>query len=273
MNRQFTRRAFIVATTVVGSVVDRLAAQGPTMISGRVIWEGSVPKVPAFRAMVSPLAENRDRVFRDWPNPLAPKIDPATRGMAGVLVHLKEPAGGENLPALAPVRLIARDGQIILMQGKEPRQMGVVRPGDAVELVSEQDRMQMVRARGAAFWSVPLVKRGQPTQRACPTAGWTEISSGAGQYWARAHVWATNTPYVAWTDPNGQFQIGPVPAGGSFTVVAHVPDWRLEKVDRDPESMEPARADYRGARSFEASAIPGVATVLTVPASAFSTGR
>jgi hypothetical protein len=201
---------------------------------------------------------------------MAPKIDPATRGMAGVLVHLEGANSGGKLPALDPVRIIARDGQIVLMQGKEPRQMGVVRPGDSVELVSQQDRLQVVRARGAAFWAAPLVKRDQPTQRTCPKLGWADLSSGAGQYWAHAHLWITDKPWVTWTDANGRFQFDQVPAGGNYTVVAHVPDWRLEKVDRDPESLEPARADYRVPLSFDTAAKPGVATVLTVPASAFS---
>ena len=270
MNRHFSRRTFFVATTFASSVLGVSAAQGTIRISGRIAWEGGLPEVPPFRAGVSPLAESRDRALRDWPNPMAPKVDPATRGMAGVLVHLEGATSGGKLPALDPVRIIARDGQIVLMQGKEPRQMGVVRQGDSVELVSEQDRLQVVRARGAAFWAAPLVKRDQPTQRTCPKLGWADLSSGAGQYWAHAHLWITDKPWVTWTDANGRFQFDQVPAGGNYTVVAHVPDWRLEKVDRDPESLEPARADYRVPLSFDTAAKPGVATVLTVPASAFS---
>ena len=270
MNNYFSRRTFIVATTFAGSAMGGSVQQGTIGISGRIAWEGELPKVPAFRAGVSPLAESRDRALREWPNPMAPKIDPATRGMAGVLVYLKGVSSGGKLPAPDPVRVIARDGQIVLMQGKDSRQIGFVRPGDTVELVSEQERLQVVRARGAAFWAAPLVKRDQPTRRVCPKLGWADLSSGAGQYWARAHLWVTDSHFVTWTDASGRFQFDQVPAGGNYTVVAHVPDWRLEKVDRDPESLEPARADYRVPLSFEAPAKPGAATVLTVPASAFS---
>ena len=52
--------------------------------------------------------------------------------------------------------------------------------------------------------------------------------------------------------------------------MARVPDWRLERFDRDPETTEPARADYRAAKDFEAPADGGSEVVLKVPAVAFA---
>lgn len=263
--RQLTRRSLLVATTVAvpGLVI---AANGRT-IFGRVVWEGELPKVPPFRAMASPLVENKDRKLRDWPNPMAPRIDPAGKGMAGVLVRL---AGVAGKPAsMGPIRVEALDGQIVLTQGGVARQAGVARVGDSVEFVSRQERHQVVRGRGAAFWAVPMPERDKPTWRVCEKAGWVELSSAAGQYWARSHLLVTDDAFVTWTDAQGRFRFEGVPAGKA-TALARVPDWRLERFDRDPETTEPSRADYRAAKEFEASAEGGSEVVLKVPAAAFA---
>lgn len=263
--RQLTRRSLLVATTVA---FPRLAfAADCRTISGRVVWEGQLPKVPPFRAMASPLVENKDRKLRDWANPMAPRIDSAGMGLAGVLVRL---AGVAGKPAsMGPIRVEALDGQIVLMQGGEARQAGVARVGDSVEFVSRQARHQVVRARGAAFWAVPMPERDKPTRRVCEKAGWVELSSAAGQYWARAHLLVTDDAFVTWTDAQGRFRFEGVPAGKA-TVLARVPDWRLERFDRDPETTEPARADYRAAKDFEAPADGVSEVVLKVPAAAFA---
>lgn len=262
--RQLTRRSLLVATTVALPLA-ALARVGRS-VSGRVVWDGETPKVAPFRAMASPLAENRDRAMRDWPNPMAPRINPANKGMAGVMVRLHGMAGP---PAPAgPIRVEARDGQIILIQGGEARQIGVARVGDTVEFVSRQERLQVIRARGAAFWAAPLPERDKPTRRVCDKAGWVEFSSAAGQYWARAHLLVADDALATWTDADGRFRLEGVPEGAG-KVVARVPDWRLERFDRDPETTEPARADYRPARDFEAILDGGSEVVLKVPAGAF----
>lgn len=263
--RQLTRRSLLVATTLA---LPRLAfALEGRSVSGRVVWDGEIPKVSPFRAMASPLVENKDRALRDWANPMAPGIDPAGKGMAGILVRLSGVAGK---PApLAPIRVEARDGQIVLSQGGETRQVGVARVGDSVEFVSRQERLQVVRARGAAFWAVPMPERDKPTRRVCERAGWVELSSAAGQYWARTHLLVTDDAFVTWTDSQGRFRFEDVPAGKA-TVLARVPDWRLERFDRDPETTEPARADYRAAKDFETPVDGGSEVVLKVPAAAFA---
>ena len=263
--RQLTRRSLLLATTMAVPTI-AFAAEGRT-ISGRVVWEGDIPAVPPFRAMASPLVENKDRKLRDWANPMAPRIDPAGKGMAGVLVRLSGTAG-KGAP-VGTIRVEARDGQIVLTQGGEARQVGVARLGDVVEFVSRQERLQVVRARGAAFWAVPMPERDKPTRRVCEKAGWVELSSAAGQYWARAHLLVTDDAPVTWTDAQGRFRFDNVPVG-KLTVMARVPDWRLERFDRDPETTEPARADYRAAKDFEAPADGGSEVVLKVPAVAFA---
>lgn len=268
MMQQLTRRRLLAATMLAAG--SSATGAGRT-VSGRVVWDGDIPRVPPFRAMPSPLVENRDRTLRDWPNPMAPRINPAGLGMGGVLVRLAGAGNGGTAP-LGPIRVEARDGQIVLLQAGRALPMGAARPGEAVEFVSRQERLQVIRARGASAWAVPLPTRDMPSTRKCEKAGWVELSSAAGQFWARAHLLVTDDAFVTWTDEKGRFRFEGVPHG-RVVAVARVPDWRIERFDRDPETMEPARADYRAAKEFETPAgDSGAELVVKVPASAFAGG-
>ena len=58
-------------------------------IHGRVTWAGAIPQVQPFRAPVSSGSDQAGGTVYSWPNPHAPSIDPATRGVADAVVFLR----------------------------------------------------------------------------------------------------------------------------------------------------------------------------------------
>ena len=73
--------------------------------------------------------------------------------------------------------------------------------------------------------------------------GVVELTSGAGDYWLRAYVLVSETPYCAVTDRQGAFCLAAVPAG-EYEVECWLPNWDVARRERDPETGVVTRLDF-----------------------------
>lgn len=205
-------------------------------IEGQVTWAGELPVVPPLRIQVNPFGGPALAVPQDWPHPLAPAIDPSTRGVANAVVSLRGVDLGRSRPwDLAPVRVEQRDRQLQVVQGEQVGRLGFVRRGAAVELVSRDDVFHALHASGAAFFTLPFPDADSPLSRTLPDCGVVEMTSGVGYYWMRAHLFVTEHPYITRTDGQGRFTLAGVPPG-EYELVCWLPHWKAVRSDRDPET-------------------------------------
>ena len=211
-------------------------------ITGRVTWVGDRPTAPQF-IYGSPNPDGNFTV-RMMPNPNAPAIDDRTRGLAGAVVFLRglDPTLAKPWD-LPPARIELHDRGIRIVQGTSTGRTGFVRCGGSVEMRSAEPVFHILRARGAAFFSLTFPLPDQPLTRTFEKAGRVELSSGAGYYWAAADLFVVEHPYYALTDAEGRFVFEQVPPG-AHEVVAWHPNWNVAKQERDPESGMTFRQTY-----------------------------
>ncbi len=211
-------------------------------VHGQVLWHGDIPKVPLITAALPDGAGNYRPA--EMPNPFAPVVEPRSRGLAGAVVFLKgvDPALGKPWD-LPPVRVEQRDFRIRILQGDEPRAVGFVHRGDEVEMVSADPAHHMLRARGAAYFTLPFPDPDKPLRRRFDTPGLVELTSGAGYFWAAADLFVDDHPYYALTDREGRFTLRDVPPG-KYELVCWVRDWHVTGRDRDPETGLVFRQQY-----------------------------
>jgi hypothetical protein len=214
-------------------------------IAGRVTWEGAVPQVPPFRAPVSPLSEQPIGPKLLWPNPHAPVVDVKSGGIAGAVVFLRGVDPARSRPwNYAPVCVAVRDCRFHVLQGDSDTLTGFVHRGDNVTIVSEDDRFQSVQARGAAFFTLTLPDRDCPHERVLDQTGVVELSSNAGQFWMRAHLFVADHPYLTRTDAQGHFSLEGVPPG-DYEIGCWLPDWHEATHERDGETALYSRMTFR----------------------------
>lgn len=209
-------------------------------LTGRVVWDGPSPSVPAVKLVRGQSGGRGTIVRRQAPN--APRIDPETGGIAGAVVSLR----GVNLAAARPwdhppVTIELDDERPMVRQGDGPPDtVGFVRQGDAVTLVSRQNRFHVLRARAAAFWSLAFPDPDRPRSRRLEHEGRVDLTSAAGCYWMHGYLFVSEHPYWTKTAADGRWKLPNVPPG-EYEVVVWLPSWRVARVERDPESGAVAR--------------------------------
>lgn len=213
------------------------------VIEGRVTWPGPIPEVESFVFGVP--KEGGSFATELVPNPHQPGIDPESRGIAGAVVYLRgvEPARAKPWDH-APVTVEVRTKRIGVRQGDaSPRLVGFVRKGAEATLVSAEPSFQILRGRGAAFFSFTFPEPGRPLRRRLDESGHVELSSGVGDYWARAHLFVAEHPYFAVTDREGQFRLEGIPPG-QYELSAWLANWSVGRRRHDPESGLVVGLDY-----------------------------
>jgi hypothetical protein len=232
-------------------------------VAGRIHWSGdvpSVPDIPVERLMADGV--KIEHVTR--PNPHAPQVD-ASGGVGGAVVFLRgvDPSFARpwNFP---PVTIDMRDDGPILRQGDNPAGLvGFAHRGDDLTMVSKQTRFQMVRARGAAFFTLSLPDPDQPRTRPLTETGRVEITSAVGDTAVRGHVFVDDQPYYTLTEANGRFELSQVPAG-NYQLVCWRPNWRIDRQERDPETLLRVRLLFQAALETSVPVVvrPGEATTV-----------
>jgi hypothetical protein len=218
---------------------------GAADVRGRVSWAGEAPCVPPFRSPASPLTDTAPGKKRAWANPNAPAIDPVTRAVASAVVYLRGIDPRRARPwDHASVRVEMRDWQFHVLQGGADARTGFVRRGDSVEMVSAQPLFHALQARGAAFFALAFPDPGRPCTRRLTRPGVVELSSPAGYFWMRAHLFVADHPYYTRTDADGRFTLPRVPPG-EYEVVCWVPDWRAAGRELDGDTGLPTRLTFR----------------------------
>jgi hypothetical protein len=211
-------------------------------ITGRVTWDGETPVAAPFIYGVP----NPDGNFtvHQIPNPNLPEINETSRAIAGAVVFLKRVDPAKAKPwHHEPVRIEMKNRGIFILQGEASGRVGFVCCGGSVTMVSAEPAYHVLRARGAAFFSLAFPDANQPLTRIFDKPGRVELSSGAGYYWASANLFVAEHPYYAVTDRDGRFTLEQVPAG-SFEVTAWLPNWEVVQRERDPETGLYCRQTY-----------------------------
>lgn len=214
-------------------------------ISGQVTWQGAFPVVPSYRSPISPGNEHIGQPRRLWPNPNTPRIDPKSKGVAGVVVYLR---GVESRRARPwdhpPVRIELRDYQIHVCQGDRDDKTGFVRRGEAIEMVSRQDLYHSLHVRGAAFFARAFSDADRPCSQPLDRKGIVELSSGCGYFWMRGWLFVSDHPYFTHTDAEGRFTLPKVPPG-DYKLVCWLPDWHEAARELDAETALICRLTFR----------------------------
>jgi hypothetical protein len=211
-------------------------------ITGRVTWAGEIPKPEPF-LFGMPASDGNFSVAL-IPNPNSPAIEPASRAVKDAVMFLRgiDPARAKPWDH-APVRIEMKDRNLRVNQGETTGRVGFVRRGDTIEMKSAEPVFHVLRARGAAFFSLTFPQPDSPLTRKLDTAGRVELSSGSGFYWASADLFVSDHPYWTRTDSTGHYTFTNVP-DGDCEVVAWLPNWTVTKMDRDPETGLITRQTY-----------------------------
>jgi hypothetical protein len=179
------------------------------------------------------------------PNPNQPLIDPVTRAVRGAVVFLRGVDVRLAKPwDLPPVGIVQRDCRFEIIQGNLNANVGFVRRGDAVEMVSRDPHLHVLRATGSAFFSLTFPDPDLPRHRSLDEIGLVELMSGAGYFWMRAYLFVGESPYYTRTDDHGAFELTAIPPG-SYELVCWLPNWNEARHERDPESGSISRLFYR----------------------------
>jgi hypothetical protein len=206
----------------------------PGRIAGRMTWSGDVPAVVPFLAMRGMGGPASSHLV---PNPFAPRVDPATRGLAGAVVYLRGVRPDRAKPWCLPPVTVDVAGDRLAVSCR------FVPVGGSATFVSREPTPQMVRGRGDSFFALALPDPDVPRTRTFDHPGRVELSSGAGQFWMQADLFVCDHPYYAVTDDAGRFAFDGVPPG-KYELVAWHRDWRVVKEERDPDTGLVARLRF-----------------------------
>jgi hypothetical protein len=214
-------------------------------IHGQVLWTGEIPKVPPFEVHTWAFEGTPQHGPQLRPNPHAPVIDPATRGVQGAVVFLRGVDSQHSRPwDHSPVVVEHKDRRLDVLQGGKRSSIGLVRRGDVVSLVSRESVFNALTANGAAFFTLTFPDPDQPLKRTLRENGHVELASNAGWYWMRAHLFVDDHPYYAQTSEDGRFSLPQVPPG-RYQAVCWMPNWLIARQERDAESALPTRVFFR----------------------------
>jgi hypothetical protein len=206
------------------------APESTGTIQGRVTWQGELPMVPPFHVRSYLDYVNASRLRGEYPNPHAPAIDPEMRGVRDVVVILRDVKHSPSKPwSHATVEVVTDAERLTVSQGKQHGHIGFVRRGDRVGFLQRDTVYHALAARGAAFFTLPLVKPDRSTHRRLDKAGIVELSEGMGLFWRRAYLFVLEHPYVALSDQTGKFVLDHVPSG-TYHVSAWLPNWLSQTV-------------------------------------------
>jgi hypothetical protein len=205
-------------------------------IRGTVTWTDALPSMPPFRARINLSLDGLTHLPITRPNPNAPQIDAATRGVGNAVVFLRGIAADQARPwDLPPVRLELKNFGLVLHQGDAVGSVGFVRRGEVLEVVSHDAVFHVLHGRGAAFFGLTLPDTGTVRRPRLEEKGLVELTSGCGYYWMRGHVFVDDHPYYTRTDAQGRFMLPQVPPG-QYELVCWLPNWNEARHERDPET-------------------------------------
>jgi hypothetical protein len=211
-------------------------AENTGTIQGQVAWQGDLPVVPPFQVHAFHDYSNTQRLRGIYPNPHSPQIDPETLGVGHVVLMLRQVKPELSKPwHHPPVQVRIEPKGLRIVQGESPSAIGFVQRGAEITCQSRDAQYRTLRARGAAFFTLPFVDADRATRRRLDQTGVVELVDGPGFYWRRAYLFVLEHPYAALSDRTGRFVLEKVPAG-TYQLVAWMPNWRIARQEHDPET-------------------------------------
>jgi hypothetical protein len=233
-----------LAAAPIPLAADFDAASAATL-RGKVTWHGAIPTPPSLEVWSLVMADDGARERRCDPNPNAPAVDAATRGVGNAVVFLRGVDLGRSKPwNHPPVRIELRGRQIHFLQGALDSCLGFVRRGDSIGMVSRDPVFHSLHASGAAFFTLAFPDPYDPCSRRLTENGVLELTSAAGHYPMRGYLFVDEHPYYARTDAQGHFVLEQVPPG-RYDVVCWMPNWIEALKERDPETNIVTRLFFR----------------------------
>jgi hypothetical protein len=216
---------------------------GSGTVTGLVTWVGPVPQIdPVPFAQLR--ADGSGVEIKFYPLANAPRIHTFTRGVEGVVVYLRGIDPARARPWDRPqVEVEFRNSQIVVKQGTDTSRAGFVRCGDSVTIRSAEPVFNALRARGAAYFSLAFPDPDAELKHTFGKCGRVELTSAAGYYWQAADLFVCDHPYYAVTDAEGRYRFVCVPPG-EYDLVAWLPNWVVERTERNPETAQPSRLIY-----------------------------
>ena len=205
-------------------------------IRGNIRWSGELPNVPPFeiRHVVNAWNAPHARLIRENPN--APQIDIETKSIANAVVFLRKVEPRHARPWDHPaVAIEMSHRRLMVAQGNLQGNLGFVRVGDSITMVSREEKFNALQSRGAAFFTVPFPDADKPLTKILNKPGVVELSSGAGWYWMRGYLHVSDHPYLTRSGPAGDFELSEVPPG-KYEIVCWLPNWNIKSQDRDSET-------------------------------------
>jgi hypothetical protein len=219
---------------------DATARPLPTgSVGGRVTLVAGQP-VPPIHGLIATADGPK---WGTAPNPFAPRVD-ADGGLADAVVWLDPVDRTELKPwPHPPLTIEQSDRRVKSAQAGVSDRVGFVRVGDEVEMVSKEKEFHLLRARGAAFFSLTFPDPDRPRRRTLDTPGVVEFTSAAGFFWSAVDVFVCDHPYYTVTDSAGRFELANVPAG-VYELTCRVRNPEITGRDRDPETGRIARLHF-----------------------------
>jgi hypothetical protein len=211
------------------------------VIEGRVVWEGDLPVAQEF--VVRSIAYNPRLYERParFTTPNLPIVDAKTGGVADAVIFLKNVDPRRARPwDHAGVRVEFRERQLSIQQGDLRSHVGFVQKGATISVVNCDKEYHLLRGRGDAFFALPLVEANKMHERKLTKSGIVDLTCGVGYYWLSSHLFVTEHPYYVRTDAEGRFKLERVP-NGEYEIVCWLPNWRVLRAERDPETADVAR--------------------------------
>ncbi len=210
-------------------------------IRGVVRWRGDLPEQDVIGGLIQTDEGSR---WTFVPNPFMPKVNATHRGIAGAVVYLKQVDAKQSKPwNRDPVRVEMHKNQLQIQQQGSSASIGFVRVGDAATFVNRDTEFHSVRARGAAFFTLPFPRADQSLERTLAQPGHIDLSSGAGYFWCGADLFVCEHPYFTTTNAEGQFELDRVPAG-NYELRAWLRPYTIVSRDRDPETGRIVRLHF-----------------------------
>lgn len=215
-------------------------------VLGRVVWQGERPSVPPISGLID--SETGPK-WGETSNPFAPRVAD-DGGVADVVVSLSPVDAAKLKPWPHPPLVVEHaDGKLRSVQTGVPERVGFARVGDEVELRTRGSDVRLLRARGAAFFTLAFPEPDRPRRRKLDTPGVVEFTSTTGDFWNVVDVIVCEHPYYTATDDRGRFELANVPPG-EYQLSARVRRWEVTGRDRDPETGKLVRLMFAPPRVF-----------------------
>ncbi len=226
-------------TPILGAHFDPKATGA---ICGRLVWTGELPHEHSFRDAKVGIGAAMEQIEKK--NPGLPRVKQPDNGVASAVIFLRTVEPSRSKPwDLPPARIIMNDGSIGVEQGNGVHSCGFVHVGDEIEMNSITKSFETLRFQGASFFTLAFADADKPVRRTLPTTGVVELSSAAGNFWARSWLFVAEHPYYTLTDEDGRFTLTGVPEG-DYELVCWMPNWNVERFERDPEMLNVSRVFF-----------------------------